>query len=138
MKNVSLLSLAAAISLGILLAGCGSPESSSPESSSPDTPGAATASKNQGNSDHQGSEPSAGMNSDMAKMKASLAKLDPADAASAEKQHFCPVSGKMLGTMGVPQKVSVNGQTVWICCSGCKDKLLADPDTYLAKLSNTP
>ena len=72
--------------------------------------------------------------SDMEKMKTALAKLSPEDAASAEKQHFCPVSGKMLGVMGAPQKVSVNGHTVWICCSGCEEKLLADPDTYLAKL----
>ena len=51
------------------------------------------------------------------------------------KQHFCPVSGEMLGSMGVPEKVDVNGQPVWICCDGCKDKLLADPDKYLAKLA---
>lgn len=72
---------------------------------------------------------------DMDKMKEGLAKLSPEDAASAEKQHFCPVSGKMLGTMGPPKKVDVKGQTVWICCGGCEDKLLGDPDKYLAKLN---
>ncbi len=72
--------------------------------------------------------------SDMEKMKAELAKLSPEDAATAEKQHVCPVSGKMLGAMGVPQKVDVNGQQVWICCDGCKDELLQKPDEYLAKL----
>ncbi len=70
----------------------------------------------------------------MEKMKAELAKLSPEDAASAEKQHVCPVSGKMLGTMGAPQKIDVNGQGVWICCAGCKDQLLEKPDEYLAKL----
>jgi len=40
----------------------------------------------------------------------------------------------MLGVMGSPQKVDVNGQTVWICCNGCRDKLLSNPDVYLAKL----
>lgn len=75
-----------------------------------------------------------GGQSDMEKMKAELAKLPPEDAASVEKQHFCPVSDEMLGTMGAPQKVAVNGQQVWICCDGCKDKLLANPEEYLAKL----
>ena len=71
---------------------------------------------------------------DMEKMKAELAKLSPEDAASAEKQHMCPVSGEMLGTMGAPQKIDVNGRNVWICCDGCKDQLLEKPDEYLAKL----
>ena len=74
--------------------------------------------------------------SDMEKMKAELSKMSPGDAASAEKQHFCPVSGKMLGTMGAPQKVDVSGRQVWICCEGCKDTLLADPDEFLVKLKH--
>jgi hypothetical protein len=72
--------------------------------------------------------------SDMDKMKAELAKLSPEDAASAAKQHVCPVSGEMLGVMGAPEKVDVNGRQVWICCDGCRDKLLSDPEPYLAKL----
>jgi Cu(I)/Ag(I) efflux system membrane fusion protein len=69
-------------------------------------------------------------------MKAELAKLSPEDSASAEKQHVCLVSGEMLGTMGAPIKVDVNGQQVWICCEGCRDMLLENPDEYLAKLKN--
>ena len=72
---------------------------------------------------------------DMEKMKAELAKLSPEDAASAEKQHICPVSDEMLGTMGPPLKVDVNGTQVWICCEGCRKELLANPDKYLAKLN---
>ncbi|MDC0936458.1 hypothetical protein OAS39_09230, partial [Pirellulales bacterium] len=74
--------------------------------------------------------------SDMEKMKMELAKLSPADAASAEKQHICPVSGKMLGAMGSPIKVDVDGQQVWICCEGCRKRLLENPEEYLAKLNN--
>ena len=70
----------------------------------------------------------------MNKMKAELAKLSPEDAAAAQRQHMCPVSGEMLGTMGAPLKIDVKDQQVWICCEGCKDKLLASPDEYLAKL----
>ncbi len=64
-----------------------------------------------------------------------LAKFSEEDRQSAMKQHFCPVSGEMLGTMGAPEKVEVDGQNVWICCDGCKDKLLADPQKYLDKLN---
>ncbi|MDV6031421.1 MAG: hypothetical protein F9B45_15230 [Phycisphaera sp. RhM] len=73
--------------------------------------------------------------SDMDKMMEALASFSDEDKASAMKQHFCPVSGEMLGVMGKPEKMEVKGQTVWICCDGCKEKLLAEPDKYLAKLS---
>lgn len=91
---------------------------------------------NHGDNDHanHADHGEAGL-SDMEKMKAELAKLSPEDAAAAEKQHVCPVSGEMLGTMGAPQKIDVNGQNVWICCDGCKDQLLEKPDQYLAKLN---
>jgi len=72
----------------------------------------------------------------MEKMSAALAELSEEDRNSAMKQHFCPVSDAMLGAMGAPSKVDVKGQIVWICCDGCKDKLLADSEKYLAKLSN--
>ena len=72
--------------------------------------------------------------SSMEKMEKGLAALSPEDAQSARQQHICPVSGEMLGAMGTPVKVEVKGRVVWLCCAGCKDKLLADPDKYLAKL----
>ncbi len=71
----------------------------------------------------------------MAEMEAGLAKLSDADRASAEKQHICPVTGDMLGTMGVPIKLTVKDQVLWICCDGCKESVEADPDKYLAKLN---
>ncbi|MDA1052231.1 MAG: hypothetical protein O3C40_17375 [Planctomycetota bacterium] len=111
----TMLTLAAVLAFG--LSGCGS---NAPESPAP-TSGAAEAPGDSGQSD-------------MDKMKLELAKLSPEDAASAEAQHVCPVGGEMLGTMGAPVKIDVHGQTVWICCDGCKDTLLANPDEYLAKL----
>lgn len=71
---------------------------------------------------------------DMEKMEATLAKLPPEDRESAMKQHFCPVSGKMLGTMGMPEKIEVEGKTVWICCEACEEMVRAEPEKYLAKL----
>lgn len=115
---------ASALVLG--LAGC-SPQGGS--SAVPSTPRA------DGHAGHDHAEHHADTGeSDMDKMKAELAKLSPEDAAAAERQHMCPVSGEMLGTMGAPLKIDVKEQQVWICCEGCKDKLLASPDEYLAKL----
>ncbi len=66
-----------------------------------------------------------------------LAKLPPEDRALAEKQKTCPVTGALLGSMGVPYKVTVKGQIVFLCCGGCEEKLNKDPDQYLAKLKGT-
>lgn len=141
-----------AVAIAIALAGCGT---SSPPDPDPDrevTPRADT-SKVPEEHDHavadpphpasqaDGSQPGGSTQNpsnggDMEKMAEGLAKLSPTDRASAEKQHFCPVSGKMLGTMGAPIKVTVEGREVWLCCSACEDPLRADPDKYLGKLNN--
>jgi YHS domain-containing protein len=65
---------------------------------------------------------------------AGLAELSAADRKLAEKQKFCPVTGEQLGAMGKPFKVTVKGQTVFLCCPGCEEKIKKDPDKYLAKL----
>jgi hypothetical protein len=70
-----------------------------------------------------------------AKIQAGLAELPEADRAAAEKQRICPVSGRRLGAMGKPVKVTVKGQEVFLCCPGCEETIKADPDTYLAKLN---
>ena len=124
MKYMFSFSLLSVIFISFFLFGCGSDRTQPTDSSSPST------------SDGHGDHSHQGMNgqTDMEKMNVALSKLSTENAASAEKQHVCPVSGKMLGVMGPPQKVDTNGQTAWICCDGCKDKLLSDPDEYLAKL----
>jgi Cu(I)/Ag(I) efflux system membrane fusion protein len=109
--------------IGFLTIGCSSSSTEITDSKSPDVESA--------HSDHDHGEGGADA---MAKMKAELAKLSPEDAASAEKQHICPVSGEMLGTMGLPVKVDVNGNQIWICCEHCKESIQKDPEKYLAKL----
>lgn len=69
------------------------------------------------------------------RIEAALAKLSPEDRESAIAQASCPVSGEALGSMGAPLKVDVDGKNVWICCDGCRDKLIADPDKYLSELA---
>ena len=61
-----------------------------------------------------------------------LAQLAPEDRRLAEAQKLCPVSGEALGEMGAPVKVTVKGQTVFLCCDGCKKKALDNPDKTLA------
>lgn len=70
----------------------------------------------------------------MKKMEEGLSKLSAEDKVLASKQHTCPVSGDMLGTMGKPIKVSIKGTDVWICCNGCKKELEKNPDEFIAKL----
>ncbi len=73
--------------------------------------------------------------SDQAKAVAkALSKLSSADRTLAERQTVCPVTDVPLGSMGTPIKVSVNGRPVFICCEGCRERLLAEPVNYLAKL----
>ncbi len=50
------------------------------------------------------------------------------------KQKTCPVTDAELGSMGTPVKVQIKGRTVFLCCAGCKAKLLKNPDKYLEKL----
>jgi uncharacterized protein (TIGR03000 family) len=51
---------------------------------------------------------------------ANLAKMAPEDRKAAEAQQFCPIQeGVRLGSMGVPVKVTLKGETVFLCCEGC-------------------
>src|SRR5262245_4862532 len=49
-------------------------------------------------------------------------ELSPEDQALADLQKVCPVSGEPLGgDMGIPVKLMVKGEPVFICCKGCTD-----------------
>ena len=67
-----------------------------------------------------------------------MAQLPPADRKLAEAQRVCPVTGEALGEMGKPVKVTVKGQSVFLCCDGCTKKALADPDKTLAAVGILP
>lgn len=60
--------------------------------------------------------------------------LGAADRALAERQKICPVTGLALGSMGTPDRQVVSGRVVFLCCGGCRSKLMADPGRYLAKV----
>ncbi len=66
--------------------------------------------------------------------KAWLAGLAEADRPRALRQETCPVTGKPLGSMGVPPKLTVRGRAVFLCCGGCAGDVEAEPEKYLARL----
>jgi multidrug efflux pump subunit AcrA (membrane-fusion protein) len=68
-------------------------------------------------------------------INAALARLSPADRKVAEAQKECPINaGSLLGSMGVPVKLMVEGETVFVCCEGCQEDALADPRGTLEKV----
>lgn len=70
-----------------------------------------------------------------AKVLGNLAKLNPGDRRLAEAQGNCPIQeDNRLGSMGIPVKVMIKGQPVFLCCKGCEDEALEHPDQTLAKV----
>jgi hypothetical protein len=70
-----------------------------------------------------------------AEIRAALAKLSALDRRLAEEQRFCPIHSEgRLGEMGTPFIVEIKGQKVFLCCKGCKDDALKDPDKTLAEV----
>lgn len=56
-----------------------------------------------------------------AKIVASLAKLSPEDQKLAMAQKFCPIlKNSLLGSMGKPVKIVLEGQPVFLCCKNCE------------------
>jgi hypothetical protein len=72
---------------------------------------------------------------DEAEIKANLAQLSPEDRKLAEAQKFCAVENEnRLGSMGMPFKVLVQDQPVFLCCKGCAKTAQKNPDQTLAKV----
>ena len=70
-----------------------------------------------------------------AKINQALARLSEADRKIAEKQQFCPIiADSRLGSMGVPVKLVIDNQPVFICCNGCKKEAQGNPVETLAKV----
>ena len=69
------------------------------------------------------------------------AALPPDDATLIAAQVYCPIQPETkLGEMGQPAKILVKDkagveQTVFVCCKGCKRKVLANPEAALAKVA---
>ncbi len=64
-----------------------------------------------------------------------VAKATSADQPAIERQRVCPVTGSALNEDGMPLKVSVGGRSLFVCCQGCVDTVLKDPDVYFRKVA---
>ena len=70
----------------------------------------------------------------LTKASAVLAKLSEEDRAAAEAQKYCAIQTKgLLGSMGAPVKLELDGKLVFLCCKGCIRKAQANPKATLAK-----
>lgn len=66
---------------------------------------------------------------------ANLAQLTPEDRKLAQAQKVCAVeSDNRLGAMGVPVKIVIKGQPIFLCCEDCRETALADPDKTLSQV----
>ncbi len=70
-----------------------------------------------------------------AEVTAALVELSDEDRRAAEAQKFCAVvRDSLLGSMGTPFKLTIEGQPVFLCCEGCKEAALANPKETLANV----
>ena len=70
-----------------------------------------------------------------AEVEVNLSKLSSEDREIAAAQGYCAIANESrLGAMGVPIKLAVNGQTVFVCCKGCGKKAQANPEKTLASV----
>jgi len=85
--------------------------------------------------DDKASDKKADSDEDEAEIKANLGKLSAKDRKLALKQKYCAVQNdERLGSMGVPVKLLIQDQPVFLCCKNCKKKALTNPDKTLAKV----
>lgn len=71
-----------------------------------------------------------------ATIRATLAKLSDEDRALAERQRECVIlPGSRLGSMGIPRKLTIEGQPVFICCAGCEKAARSKPHATLKRLA---
>ena len=83
--------------------------------------------------DHHGNPATA---SGTAKLEDSLAQLSVEDRQLAQGQKYCPIMPEvLLGEMGVPIRIDVDGQAVMVCCKGCAKQSQSDPAATLKALS---
>ncbi|MEZ6096111.1 MAG: efflux RND transporter periplasmic adaptor subunit [Pirellulaceae bacterium] len=75
---------------------------------------------------------------ELEEIRLAMEPLSAADRQLAEAQVICPVTEVRLGSMGMgtPIKLEIDGRTVFICCEGCRDSWVADPEKYFKILDD--
>ena len=64
-----------------------------------------------------------------------IQKLPKADQDLAKAQRQCPITREPLGSMGVPVKILLKKQPVFLCCKGCIDEAKEKPNETLKKVA---
>ena len=67
-----------------------------------------------------------------------IAQLSTVDQVAALRQRTCPVTQEPLGSMGKPIRVTVAGQSIFVCCEGCVAAVKRNPEKYLRGASTRP
>jgi YHS domain-containing protein len=152
MKCVEILSFTLLLGLPALLTGCGSPAGSPSPQAAPAVDASAKPPAVAGSApaDDLKAKEVAGAtvglpnravgtagqaSSGTADVPKGLVELSPEDRAAAIRQGVCPVSGEPLGSMGTPKKVTVKGQTVFLCCPGCEEEAKEQAEEVLKKVA---
>jgi len=72
---------------------------------------------------------------DETQIAAGLAKLRGADRRLAQEQRYCAVNrDNRLGAMGAPVKLVLQGKSVFLCCEGCRDSAVAQPQKTVERV----
>jgi len=113
--------LAVSVCAAMLVAGCGKSTSTPP-------------------ADATATPATAGVSKEDEEIAAAMAELPSEERAVAMAQKYCPVAAmgegahdSLLGSMGAPVKVTLEGKDVYLCCAGCKEMAEKDPAATLAK-----
>jgi Cu(I)/Ag(I) efflux system membrane fusion protein len=69
------------------------------------------------------------------KAQAMFARLSRSDRKLAEAQGYCPVLGNRLGAMGLPAKLILKGEPVFLCCQGCEGQARGQSEQTLAEVA---
>ncbi len=63
----------------------------------------------------------------------SVAAISEADRPFVNQQRVCPVTNTGLNNHGVPIKLIVGNQPLYVCCKGCIEKVQNNPQHFLTK-----
>ena len=141
MRTGHLLSLAAVVLFSLAIAGCNTNTSlppPAPNASSHDHDGHDHDGHDHDGHDHDGHGHDHGNTEiDPDVIAINLAKLSDEDRLLAEKQKVCLVGGELLGSMGVPEKVDVDGTPIFMCCRACEGEILDNKEKFLALVNGT-
>ena len=66
---------------------------------------------------------------------ANLGRLSADDRVLADAQKLCPITDEPLGSMGVPLKLTIKDQPVFVCCKSCTKSAEKDADKTLKKVA---